>query len=71
MPRYFFDIMTSVETVRDDIGVDASGPDEVLDQAWIVIAELASEQDTLDPDNDWTLVIRDTAGSVVGKLPLS
>ncbi len=71
MPRYFFDIVTDTGIVRDDTGVEAADNDEVLDQAWGVISELTADNDIPEVDNVWTLIIRDEAGAVVGKLPLS
>jgi hypothetical protein len=70
LPRFFFDMSNGVETISDGEGVEAADLDEALTEARCVIDEMADEVAEADPDQPWTLIVRDEAGSIVGRLPI-
>ena len=69
-PRFFFDVSNGDETIPDEAGIEAATVDEVLVEARVVIAEMADEAIGIDLDQRWTMVVRDAAGSTVGRLPI-
>ncbi|MDP4006907.1 hypothetical protein [Methylobacterium sp. NEAU K] len=69
-PRFFFDVSSDEETILDLEGVEAADLDEALAEARGVIAEMAGAVIETDPDRSWTMIVRDEAGSVVGRLPI-
>lgn len=68
--RFYFDIENGTESIRDEEGVEAGSLEEALGEARLVIREMADEL-AADPDETWTLIVRDGAGSVVGRLPIT
>jgi hypothetical protein len=69
-PRYFFDVSNGVETISDREVVEAADLDEALAEARNVIADMADKVAEADPDQPWTLIVRDEAGTIVGRLPI-
>jgi hypothetical protein len=69
-PRFFFDVSDGENTLTDQAGIDAFDLDEVLVEAKSVITEMADEVTEANPDQSWALIVRDEAGSVVGRLPI-
>jgi hypothetical protein len=69
-PRFFFDVSTGVETIRDEIGAEAKDLDEALTEALDVLLDAADEMAEADPGRPWALLVRDEAGVVVGRLPI-
>lgn len=68
--RFYFDIENGKESIRDEEGVEADGLEEALTEARSVIREMADELAAADPDEAWTIVVRDASGSSVGRLPI-
>ena len=66
--RFYFDLVNGKETIRDEEGVEADGVDEALIEARSVIAEMADEEANTDLSGPWTMIVRDAAGAVVGRL---
>jgi hypothetical protein len=58
MSRYFFQI-TNGKPYEDDTGEDLRDDCE----AWLSAKRLTRDiEDTLEPDSNWTVVVRDAAG---------
>ncbi|MGH1570469.1 DUF6894 family protein [Methylobacterium sp. P31] len=70
IPRFFFDVSNSEETIPDEEGVEAADLNEALSEARSVIAEMAAAVIEADPGRSWTLIVRDEAGSAVGRIPI-
>ncbi|MDP4023755.1 hypothetical protein Q8W71_14055 [Methylobacterium sp. NEAU 140] len=68
--RFYFDLEDGQETIRDGEGVEADGPEDALEAAQEIIAEMAGEVASADPRGRWTLVVRDAVGEIVGRLPV-
>ena len=68
--RFYFDVENGHETIRDAVGVEAESLDEALDEARSVIADMAGQVREAEPDSPWTLVVRNAAGFVVGRVPI-
>ncbi|MCJ2123841.1 hypothetical protein MKL11_14990 [Methylobacterium sp. J-077] len=69
--RFYFDVENGRERIRDEAGVEAESLEEALAEARSVIEEMAaSVSGTAAAGASWTLVVRDAAGSVVGRLPI-
>lgn len=68
--RFFFDVINGEEVISDEVGVEVSSLNEALAEARSVIAEMAHEVTGDDPGPSWTLIVRDDAGSVLGRLPI-
>lgn len=66
--RYYFDVTDGADLIRDDVGEEANSPEQALEEARAVIAEMR-ERDEL-PDGEWEMVVRDAAGTLVGRLPV-
>ena len=67
--RFFFDVTNGEETIPDEVGVEAASLDEALAEARSVIAEMTDVAAGADPDPQWSMIVRDEAGSAVGRLP--
>ncbi|MGU3537296.1 DUF6894 family protein [Methylobacterium sp. A54F] len=68
--RFFFDLVSRHETLRDDTGSEARSLDDAMAQARSVIEEMAEAGELSDIAEDWRLVIRDTTGAVRASLPV-
>ena len=68
--RFYFDLTNGQELIRDDEGVDASGPDEAKKEAQAALDELRSGQQVDMPGVGWQLIIRDGDGVTLETLPL-
>ncbi|MCJ2059795.1 hypothetical protein MKL09_25095 [Methylobacterium sp. J-048] len=68
--RFYFDIENGAESIRDAEGVEADSFEHALEEARSVIREMAAELAAADPDETWTLIVRDASGSLVGRLPI-
>ena len=69
-PHFFFDVSNGLETLSDEVGIEAANLENVLAEARSVIVEMADEVTGADLDQSWTLIVRDEAGSLVGPLPI-
>ncbi|MGT2481640.1 DUF6894 family protein [Methylobacterium oryzae CBMB20] len=68
--RFYFDLESGEETIRDDDGVEVGSLEEAMAEARSVIAEMADEVCASDPDRSWSLVVRDAAGHAHRRLPI-
>ena len=68
--RFYFDIENGEASIRDEEGVEAASVEQALDDARSVIREMAAELTAGNPDETWTLIVRDASGSLVGRLPI-
>jgi hypothetical protein len=68
--RFYFDVESGEETIRDEEGVEVGSLDEALAEARSVIAEMADEVCAADPGRSWSLVLPDTAGRPIRRLPI-
>jgi hypothetical protein len=68
--RFYFEIANAEETIRDLEGVEAAGLEEALIEARSVIAEMADEILGGCGGLPWTLLVRNEAGWLVGRLPI-
>ncbi|KNY19588.1 hypothetical protein [Methylobacterium sp. ARG-1] len=68
--RFYFDIENGQASIRDEEGVEAASVEQALDEARSVIREMFAELTDANPDQTWTLIVRDASGSVVGRLPI-
>ncbi|MGH1590444.1 DUF6894 family protein [Methylobacterium phyllosphaerae] len=68
--RFYFDVENAEETIRDEDGVEVGSLEEALAEARSVIAEMADEICAADPSRFWSLVVRDTSGRPVCRLPI-
>ncbi|MGH1570805.1 DUF6894 family protein [Methylobacterium sp. P31] len=68
--RFYFEISNVEETIRDLEGVEAADLEEALFEARSVIAEMAEEITADHRGPPWTLLVRDEAGWLVGRLPI-
>ncbi|MEE7503844.1 DUF6894 family protein [Methylobacterium sp. C33D] len=68
--RFYFDLESGEETIRDDDGVEVGSLEEAMAEARSVIAEMADEVCAEDPDRSWSLVVRDAAGYARHRLPI-
>lgn len=66
--RFFFDLVSDEEVIRDNVGVEAQDLNQALDVARSIITEMAEEIAETHPDGLWELVVRDDRGSIVGHL---
>jgi hypothetical protein len=69
-PRFFFDLVCGAEPIRDQEGAEATDLDQALADARSVVAEMADEVAEANLGQSWTLIVRDEAGSTVGRLPI-
>ncbi|MHB2207024.1 DUF6894 family protein [Methylobacterium sp. CM6257] len=70
-PRFFFDVSNGEDGISDEEGVEAADLGEALTEAQNVIAEMADDVIKAGPGRSWTLIVRDEAGSIVGRLPIN
>jgi hypothetical protein len=68
--RFYFDLENGVLTLSDKEGVEAASFEEAMEEARKVISEVAGELTADCPGETWLLVVRDEAGSLVGRLPI-
>jgi hypothetical protein len=68
--RFYFDLENGVVTIADKEGVEAASFEEAMDEARKVVSEVAEEIAASCPGETWLLVVRDAAGSLVGRLPI-
>lgn len=69
LKRFYFDLVGEGSIIRDEIGVEADGPEEAVAEARAVI-EAMDEGDEL-PTSQWYLIIRAEDGVEIDRLPIS
>jgi hypothetical protein len=68
--RFYFELANAEITFHDTTGVEATDLAEALFEARSVIAEMADAIAEDHPGPPWTLLVRDEAGWLVGRLPV-
>ncbi|MET0430279.1 MAG: hypothetical protein ABW026_17515 [Microvirga sp.] len=68
--RFYFELANAEVTLHDTTGVEAADLAEALIEARSVIAEMADEIAEEPAGPPWTLLVRDEAGWLVGRLPI-
>jgi hypothetical protein len=68
--RFYFELANAEMTLHDPTGVEAADLAEALLEARSVIAEMADEIAEAPTGLPWTLLVRDEAGWLVGRLPV-
>ena len=69
--RFHFDLTNGEELIRDDDGIEASGPDEAIEEARAAVADMRSNEETPVPSEGWQLVVRDESGATVKAISLN
>ncbi|MHB2210901.1 DUF6894 family protein [Methylobacterium sp. CM6257] len=69
-PRFFFDVLRGEETMPDGLGAEAANLNEALTEARRVISEMADEVAEANPGQPLTLIVRNSAGWVLARLPI-
>lgn len=68
--RYYFDLRKGSDTLHDDVGVEASGLDEVTREARTALDELRGSGEAPGLRDGWELVIRDKSGMTLQAISL-
>ncbi len=68
--RFYFDISNNERTIADDEGVEAVDLEQALDDARIVLNQIANELGVASIDSSWTLIIRDQTGAALAHVPM-
>lgn len=68
--RFYFDIFNDEKIIRDDEGVEAVNLEQALEDARIVLGQIADELGVASIDSSWTLIIRDQAGTELAHVPM-
>ncbi|MCE4222769.1 hypothetical protein HCU64_03315 [Methylobacterium sp. C25] len=69
MPRYYFDLQSGCESLRDAQGVMARDLDQVVTEARFGIQDMHESGELIDASG-WTLVIRDEQGGEVQRMAI-
>lgn len=70
LKRFFFDVINDESIIVDEQGVDAANLEQALDDAKIVLGQIADELGASSIKDSWTLVIRDQSGMTVAHIPI-
>ena len=68
--RFHFDLTNGQELLRDDEGVDASGPKEAIEEAQALLDEMRGGVETEMPESGWQLIVRDESGMTLKAISL-
>ena len=68
--RFHFDLTNGLELMQDAEGVDASGPDEAIEEARAALEDMLSLEGTAALGDGWRLIIRDESGMTVRAISL-
>ncbi|MET3693775.1 DUF6894 family protein [Methylobacterium goesingense] len=68
--HFHFDLTDGRNTMSDAEGVDSADLSEAIEQAGIVIEELRSGGELMDVDGAWELVIKDSGGNELHRIPI-
>jgi hypothetical protein len=72
MPRFFFDSSHKTSCQKDVVGTDFPTPEEALIDAHEAAGELRAALAIMHISaEDWTIVVRDARGKVVGSVGLA
>ena len=67
---FHFDLVSGLEMIRDEVGVEADGPEQAVEQAQAVIADMRESGELTGNEGSWTMVVRGAAGGVVRRVPI-
>ncbi|MCJ2037937.1 hypothetical protein MKK55_03040 [Methylobacterium sp. J-059] len=68
--HFYFDLTDGPNTISDAQGVDAADLAEAIEQAGIAIEELRSDGELVDVDSLWELVIKNSEGNELYRMPI-
>ncbi|WP_375408133.1 DUF6894 family protein [uncultured Methylobacterium sp.] len=68
--RFHFDLTNGEELIRDTEGIEASGPDEAIEEARAALADVRGNEDAAVPTEGWQLIIRDASGVTLKAISL-
>lgn len=68
--RFYFDLINSHESKRDDVGVEAADFRDAVEQAQSVIEEMLGRGDLPEDAAAWALVVRSADGRRMRILPI-
>jgi hypothetical protein len=68
--RFYFDVNSGQETIRDNEGIEADDLEQALSNARSVLSEMADDLAAADISSPWTLVVRDETGLSVAHIPI-
>ncbi len=68
--RFYFDLTNSDALIRDDEGVDASGPDEAIEEARAALDEMRGDEEAPALRDGWQIVVRDESGMALKAMSL-
>ena len=67
--RCHFNLVDGIEVIRDEVGVEVSGPNEASDEAMKAISEYRQQGSSVDWDR-WIISVTDPAGNILFTIPL-
>ncbi|MCJ2033744.1 DUF6894 family protein [Methylobacterium sp. J-068] len=70
LDRFFFDLTNGAETLRDEIGAEATDIDEARREAQVVLGEIGRTGELDDSSGRWTLLIRNRDGVVLERVEI-
>ena len=68
--RFYSDLVSEAETIRDDEGVEADSIEQATQEARRTIAEMRDANELPTNAAAWRLQIRDSRGGVLGNISL-
>ena len=68
--RFHFDLTNGADIIRDDEGIEASGPNEAIEEARAALADMHGNEEAPVPAEGWQLLIRDESGAIVKAISL-
>ncbi len=69
--RFYFDLTNGIDTLRDDLGVEANGLDDAIRQTRTVLDEMRDDTNVSVLDDGWELLIRDESGVILMSLAVT
>lgn len=68
--RFYFDLSDGQQVIKDDGGVEASGVEEVMAEARVLLAEMRTGGELPNEGEGWELLVRDERGEIVASVPV-
>ena len=66
--RFYFDLQSEDEYIRDGIGVVAASESQAIKEASEIVANTVETDHQLE--TGWTLIVRDEFDNIVGRIPI-
>lgn len=68
--RFHFDLTNGEDLIRDDEGVDASSPNEAIEEARSALDDMRRNEEAPREGDGWQLIVRDESGETVKAISL-